>query len=242
MWQRLFFRFGAKRTFHRVKVAVWALSTSEEKALAFDKLDSALGLIEKYAPEKSRTLQVDVRSILVAGLPTFRACYIHKLRMAELYHGYVLDVQTTPESLACSLIHEAQHARLYRLGFGYEEPIRGRIERLCFRAERNFARLLPKGGELVAEAEAWMEADPEPVFSDESRRRGKLKALEELGCPDWIIKELAHQEVRWRWWDSINSKAGFRNRAPRSIAEAACFDRSRFGDHDGTAVRICSDS
>ena len=191
MWQRLFFRFGAKRTFRRLKVAVWALSTSEETALAFDKLDSALRLIEKYAPEKSRTLQVDVRSILVAGLPTFRACYIHKLRMVELYQGYVLDVQTTPESLACSLIHEAQHARLYRLEFGYDESIRGRIERLCFRAERNFARLLPKGDGLVAEAEAWMNADPESVFSDESLRRSKIEALRELGCPDWIIRTVA---------------------------------------------------
>lgn len=165
------------------------LSTSEEKVLAFDKLILALDLIDKYAPEKFRTLQMDVRSILVAGVPTALGTYIHKLRMIELYDRYVLDTRTTSESLACTLIHEAQHARLRRLGFGYDETIRSRIERLCFRAQRNLARRF-KNDALVSEAEAWMEADPE-FFSNDSRRERQISALRELGCPDWIIKALA---------------------------------------------------
>lgn len=191
MLQRLLFLFGAKRTLHRLRVAVWMLSTSKEKALAFHKLDSALMLIETYAPGKIKALQMDVRSILIVGLPIFRGRYIHKQRMIELQIEYVLDAQTTPASLACTLVHEAQHARLCRLGFGYEEPIRGRIERLCFRAERNFARLLPKCEKLAAEAEAWMQADLEPVFSKEAIRQAGLEALGNLGCPDWIIKTMA---------------------------------------------------
>jgi hypothetical protein len=191
MWQRLIFRFRAKRTLHRLSVAVALLSTSKQRALAFDKLDSALGLIQKYAPGKFRALQTDVRSILVAGLPTFRGRYHHKHRMIELELDYVLDAQTTTESLAWTLIHEAQHARLRRLGFGYDEPIRARIERLCFRAQRNFARQLPKGEKLIAEAETWMEADLEAVFSTEARKQANLKALEDLKCPGWIKKTAA---------------------------------------------------
>jgi hypothetical protein len=110
--------------------------------------------------------------------------------MVELYQEHVLDAQTTPASLACLLIHEAQHARLRRLGFGYDETVRHRIEKLCYRAQRNFARLLPNGDALVAEAETRMEADPE-FYSNESHRRRDMKALRELGCPDWIIKAAA---------------------------------------------------
>lgn len=191
MLRRLLFRFSAKRELHRLTVAVWKLSTSKERSLAFDRLDAALGLIERYAPNKLKALQKDVRAILVAGLPSFWGCYVHKLRMIELYSDYVLDDQTTPESIASTLIHEAQHARLWRLGFGYDEPIRARIERLCFRAEKNFARLLPKGEESVARAEAWIEADLEPVFSIEGRRQANLNALEKLGGPSWLIRIMA---------------------------------------------------
>ncbi len=188
--RRFFFCFGAKRTLHDLRVAVWMPSTSQEKALVLDKLDSALALIDKYTPKKFKVLQMDVRFILVAGVPTARGSYIHKLRMVELYQEYVLDAQTTPTSLACLLIHEAQHARLRRLGFGYDETIRNRIEKICYRAQRNFARLLPNSNALVAEAEAQMEADPE-FFSNESHRRRDMKALRDLGCPDWIIKTAA---------------------------------------------------
>jgi hypothetical protein len=188
--ERLLFRFSAKRQLRRLRVGVWALSSRREKFRAFEKLERALGVIEQYAPAKLEALQSDVETILVAGEPTIRGRYIHKLRMVELYDDYVLDQQKSPEALACTLIHEAQHARLRRLGFGYEEPIRGRIENLCFRAQRNFARLLPDGGELIDDAEAWMAADPELNFSNEAKRRTKLKALSDLGCPAWLIKLL----------------------------------------------------
>ena len=133
---------------------------------------------------------MDIQSVVVAGAPSAHASYIHELRAVELYDEYVLDAQTTPDSIACTLVHEAQHARLYRLGFGYDKAIGVRIEKLCFRAQRNFARLLPDGEKLVAEAEAWMEADPE-VFSNEARRGRELQALRDLGCPEWFVKIMA---------------------------------------------------
>lgn len=186
-FSRFFFRFGARRRLHDLEVAVWLLRTSDEQAIAFDKLESALSLIEEYAPARFQDLQRDLDSILVAGAPNYRATYIHKLRRAEFYEGYLLDPVTTPASLACTLIHEAQHARLFRLGFGYDEPIRGRIERICFRVQRNFALLLPAGEELVAEAEAMLAADLEFMNSHEARTQGRLKALGKLGCPGWLI-------------------------------------------------------
>ena len=88
--QRFFFRFGEKRKFHRLTIAVWILSKRKEKYLAFERIELAFGIIQQYAPEKLRALQNDLDSILVAGDPTYRGRYHHKLRMVELYHDYVV--------------------------------------------------------------------------------------------------------------------------------------------------------
>lgn len=191
LFQRFFYRFGTKRTLHDVTVAIWMLSSSEEKALAFDRLEMALGLVKKYAPAVFTTLQGDLRSILVAGDPTYEGFYIHDLGMVQLDDKFVLDKATTPNDLACYLVHEAQHARLRRLGFGYEAHIRARIERICIRAQRNLARLLPDGEELVAHAEAWMNADLEAHYSTDSFIQRNVDGLKAAGCPDWLVNALA---------------------------------------------------
>jgi hypothetical protein len=155
-------------------------------------MDVALKLIREKVPRRFRELESDVRCILVAGTPAFLGQFVNELRMIELYDAYAINTETTAEKLACTLVHESQHARLFRLGFGYEQDIRGQIERLCFRAERNFAKTLPDGGDLVAQAEWWMEADAKDHFSTEARREADFRALRELGCPEMIIRV-----VRW---------------------------------------------
>jgi hypothetical protein len=190
MFERLILRSSEKQRLHGLPVAVWVLVPFERR-IAFRKLESALRLIEQLAPEKLGAMQNDIHTILVEGLPTYRGCYVHRLRLIELETGYVFDVKTTPESIACVLVHEAQHARLWRLGFGYDEPIRARIEGLCYRAQRNFARLLPNGEDLAAEAESCMSADLDSFFSNESFRQRHLMALKELGFPSWSIRAMA---------------------------------------------------
>jgi hypothetical protein len=190
MLERLIIRLSEKRRLHDLPVAVWVVTPSDDR-IAFGKLDAALRLIQQLAPEKFQAVQKDVHTILVAGLPTYRGCYVHRLRLIELERGYVLDRETTPESIACVLVHEAQHARLWRLGFCYDEPIRGRVEGLCYRAQRNFARLLTNGEDLVAEAEAWMSVGLDTFFSNASVRQRKLGAMKELGFPRWTISAMA---------------------------------------------------
>jgi hypothetical protein len=45
-----------------------------------------------------------------------------------LFFKYVLSSETAVTDVASTLVHEAQHARLWRLGFSYEEMERARIE------------------------------------------------------------------------------------------------------------------
>ena len=191
MLYNLIHRFAEKRKLSRVDVAVCRTTANEDRALVFDKLNSALNLIEEYAPETLRAFRQDAPSILVAMIPAASARYVHRRRRVELEIEHVLDAQASARSIACMLVHEAQHVRLCRLGFGYDEPIRGRIERLCFRAQRNFARRLPDAGGLVAEAEAWIEADLESIYSRTAYQESRVAALKALGCPDWFVKTMA---------------------------------------------------
>ena len=188
-------RFGTKRRLRGLAVAVWAINPGECEAI-FDKLDGALGLIESHAPDKFRNLRKDVTSILVAGSGSASGLYIPQLRVIEIYHKDVLD--ETAGWVATLLIHEAQHARLFRLGFGYQEAIRGRIERICHQAEKNFALRLPDGDELVSVADDRLREDLEFIHSSEGRLRGlddrmrmELQGLEDLGCPQWLMTVMA---------------------------------------------------
>jgi hypothetical protein len=69
---------------------------------------------------------------------------------------FLCDPETTPANIAATLVHEATHARLDRIGYAPEK--RARVEGLCFRRERAFARRLPDSHELVAEIDRQLSA------------------------------------------------------------------------------------
>ena len=73
--------------------------------------------------------------------------------MCELEENFVRAENTSAAQIASVIVHEATHARMMRLGFGYEEPKRVRIEHICFGAQQAFARRLPDGEQLVKEVE-----------------------------------------------------------------------------------------
>ncbi len=201
--ESLIFRLGTKRIVHGIPVAIPFLDSRKDEDLAFGKLNAALSMVERHCPEKYRTLHRDVKSILIYGVPSTFGNYSHDTRMIHLFLEHVLDPETTRETIASTLIHEAQHARLCRLGFGYDEPIRGRIEALCFRAERFLARRMPNGQAMVERAELWLSEDRTSYFSNESRMRARLDALCEHGYPVWalvLIEWIARWRLAWLRW------------------------------------------
>ena len=199
------FRFGERRTLHQVPISNWWLG-SKFNGPVFAKVDQALDLIAHYAPATYKSMRQDIASILISNPPGARGSYFHEIRMVDLSMEFVIDAETTPHSLASVLVHEAQHARLCRFGFGYEEPIRARIERLCYRAERNFARKIPGCEALVADAESWMSADLDPIFSNEGRYRRELDHLREVGCPEWTVRILGRIRPLALWLRRIRAR------------------------------------
>jgi hypothetical protein len=195
LW-KLIYRFSERREIRGIPVAFTRLEFKERRAAGFIKIQRALDLTAQKAPVEFAAMQRDVAWVLVLGNGTNAGTYNHALRKVELCMSYTLDSGTTPEVLACLLIHEAQHARLHRLGFGYGEEIRGRIERLCYRAERNLGRLLPGCEELVENAESWMEADPLLNCSNEAMIEKRLEFLRKNRFPEWFISFAGRQYRR----------------------------------------------
>jgi hypothetical protein len=124
--------------------------------------------------------------VLVAGIPVFHGQYINDLKLIELYDEFVFDPDTSIEELASTLVHEAQHARLFRLEFEYNESIRGRIEALCFRSERLFGSRIPNGNKIIEDANVWLSGKYDERFTNEGNREAHLNALKNSDAPKWF--------------------------------------------------------
>jgi len=119
--------------------------------------------------------------------------YIRQIKLIEISDQYALNSDTTVELLASIIVHEAQHARLHRIGIGFEEESRNRVERICFTAEKVFGLRIPNGEMVIEDANYLLNCDLDGEWSDAAIREAQLKALDELGCPLWI-----QRVVKWR--------------------------------------------
>jgi hypothetical protein len=189
-YYRFLIRLSAKREVHGIQVAVvvgWIVKDDTDRQIAV--LTEALGLIQATSPERYRRLQRDFQGILILGAPHIYGRFLATSRWCELTGDWLLAPETTAAAVACVLIHEATHAHLHRIGVEYPAGSRAQIERICHKAERNFALRLPRdlGEPLIDVLETRLDLD-ETDFSDETVRQRELKALESLGLPNWLMR------------------------------------------------------
>lgn len=149
------------------------------------RLDQSLGLIERYAPHHLRRARRDFSRILVqryacrgAYLPDQHACLV------EL--TFTVNREFSESQIAATILHEAMHARLHRMGVSLEMADRARQERFCRRAEIEFGLAVPDGAPIVKRALATLEAPDEDVAPNIdpalAARRVAQADLEALGA------------------------------------------------------------
>jgi hypothetical protein len=143
-----------------------------DDAVVIERLREALTLIARYAPERLRHMQRDVRAIRVIRFPT-RGAYFpdERIILTELTFLARRDISASP--VASSILHESVHARVHafrrRVGGQSSAPdAMAREERLCRRAELAFGRALPAhlGVPVIERAMATLtmaDADVAPV-------------------------------------------------------------------------------
>lgn len=157
------------------------LSAEESAEPVFARLTEALACIATYDGRTFGRIRRDLRRIVVISAG------------GEFYHpglrAYVADrerVLTQPVGeLASAIVHEAVHARLYRLGIRYPPSARARIKHLCTRAAVDFARRLPEPGDLPARIAATLE---HPWWSDAALHQRRVVQLVDAGVPRWLLR------------------------------------------------------
>jgi hypothetical protein len=173
---------------------LWVGTTVYEPEPSLRRVEDALRLIKHHdSLHYSRVVQ-NLERVWVNLVPSYRACYDGSLRACILDERFVLLETTTLEEIACSIVHEATHAKLERWGISYDENERFRIEAVCLRRELSFIAKLPNSEPLreqTARTLQWCAGDHD-YFSNVSFQQrndeGIVEIFRHLGTPDRVIR------------------------------------------------------
>jgi hypothetical protein len=191
----LFTRLMLRSSVNRRVDGLWVGSFESDPEPSLRRVEQALNLIKTYDPIRYRRLIQDLERIWVFIIAEGRAAFDGAIWACMLDPRFVLDEATPLEELAASIVHEAAHARLERVGIKYQQQFRTRIEALCFRRQRAFGARIPKGEEICKEADRRLtEYANAHYWTDEASRirynEGARAALEHLEVPNWLIRVL----------------------------------------------------
>jgi hypothetical protein len=122
-----------------------------DTAQVLDRLGQALDLVARYAPARFRRLSHDFAAILVQRFPC-RAAYVpdHHAGLIEL--TFLAHPDISAAQVAASIVHEAVHARIHRMGIHRVEGQEAKEERLCRQAELELGLAIPGADAVVARA------------------------------------------------------------------------------------------
>lgn len=177
------------RTIRGIPVAVVNTRPDVATAEVLSRLDGALALIERYQPTTFRRMRRDFARIVSRRYPC-RGAYFPDERTCLVELTFTVNPDFTLPQVAATILHEAMHARLDRMGVRSECVSRAREERFCRRAEIEFGQAVP-GGEPVVEralatlAGADAEVAPAIDWALASERVARAD-LEALRVPAWV--------------------------------------------------------
>lgn len=114
---------------------VWTpLVANEQRPLIYRRLDEALSLLKADAPGRYERIRQSLKGFLNFGIDSINASYDPRTAVCRLGEKFILAPDTTAKAVACTVVHEATHGRLFKLGIPYDEPLRYRVEIICIKA------------------------------------------------------------------------------------------------------------
>jgi len=146
------------RIIRGVSVAVFNTRPDIETSRVFERLDGALGVIERYQPHRLRRFRRDVAGIVVRRFPC-RAAFFGDTRQCLIELTFAGGGQFSDAQVAASVVHEGVHARLLAMGLAGRPGCEAREERLCRKAELELGLAVPDGQAVVERALATLTLD-----------------------------------------------------------------------------------
>lgn len=139
------------RTIRGVPVSVYNTRADIETRRVFERLDGALGVIERHQPHRLRRFRRDVAGIVVKRFPC-RAAFFGDTRLCLIELTFAGGGQFSDAQVAASIVHEGVHARLLTMGLSGHPGCEAREERLCRKAELELGLAVPDGQAVVERA------------------------------------------------------------------------------------------
>jgi hypothetical protein len=146
------------RTIRGVHVTVVNTRPDIDTARVFEKLDGALGVIERYQPHRLRRFRHDVRGIIVKRFAC-RAAFFGATRECLIELTFAGEGKFSDAQVAASIVHEGVHARLLTVGLAGHPGCEAREERLCREGELELGLAVPDGQAVVDRAMASLSLD-----------------------------------------------------------------------------------
>lgn len=139
-----------QRTLRGLPVTLINTRPDIDSELIFQRLDTALGLIQQYRPATFAQLLEDFSRIHVVRYPC-RAAFYPDSRTCVIELTFSVNPEFTEAQIASSIVHEGMHAHVYAMGQS-DPSQRPDEERLCRQAELEFGLAIPDGEAIVRRA------------------------------------------------------------------------------------------
>lgn len=175
---------GRTEVLHGIPVTVSFPDSVDADAL-LRKIEAALELISLHAPRAFEHVDRHVEHIVIGSPLGCIGKYLADLRWCLLDDAWILRERITPAAVAMTIVHEATHGRLHRLGIPYTNDNRIRVERLCMKAEITLAARMP-GCEPLRQWAEQISRDAEEHWSLEKWRRDRVNALRRFHISQWL--------------------------------------------------------
>ena len=146
------------RTIRGVRITVVNSRPDIDTEHVFEKLDGALGVIERYQPHRLRRFRHDVRGIIVKRFAC-RAAFFGETRECLIELTFAGEGKFSDAQVAASIVHEGVHARLLTMGLSGHPGCQAREERLCRNAELELGLAVPDGQAVIERAMASLSLD-----------------------------------------------------------------------------------
>ena len=139
-----------KRVLRGIPVTLVNTRPDIDSELVFSRLDTALGLIQRYRAETFANLTNDISRIHVARFAC-RGAFFQESRVCLTELTFTVNPEFTEAQIASSIVHEGMHARVHatRAHAPVELPTE---ERMCRQAELDFGLAIPHGDAVVRRA------------------------------------------------------------------------------------------
>jgi hypothetical protein len=139
------------RTVRGVQVTVVNTRPDIDTERVFQKLDGALGVIERYQPHRLRRFRRDVSGIIVKRFAC-RAAFFGDTRQCLIELTFAGEGRFSDAQVAASIVHEGVHARLHTMGLAAHPGCPAPQARLCRKAELELGLAVPNGEAVVERA------------------------------------------------------------------------------------------